>query len=45
MLFECLDLWVPHVFRQGELGLSSIPRRADAWVSDSSANTASVANI
>ena len=24
MLFECLDLWVPHVFRQGELGLSSI---------------------
>jgi len=23
MLFECLDLWVPHFFRQGELALSS----------------------
>ena len=50
MLLECLDLWVPHVFRQGELALSSIQRRVwlsvwtDAWVSDFSANTASVAN-
>ena len=24
MHFECLDLWVPPVFRQGELALSSI---------------------
>ena len=48
---ECLDLWVPLVFRQGELVLSSIQRRVDAVfermlgsVPDSSANTASVAN-
>ena len=47
VLFECLDLWVPPVFRQGELALSSIQRRVDsedAWASDSSANTVSVAN-
>jgi len=30
MLFECLDLWVPPVFRQGELALSSIQRRVDS---------------
>jgi len=47
MLSECLGVWV---FRQGELALSSIKRRVwlgvwmDARVSDSSANTASVAN-
>ena len=30
MLFECLDiLWVPPVFRQGELALSSPQRRVD----------------
>ena len=29
MLFECLDLWVPLVFMQGELALSSIQRRVD----------------
>jgi len=50
MLFEFLDLWIPYVFRQGELALSPIHRKVwlgvwvDAWVSDSSANTASVAN-
>jgi len=49
--FECLDLWVPLVFRQGELVLSSIQRRVDSVfermlgsVPPSSANTASVAN-
>ena len=30
MLFECLDVWVPPVFRQGELALSSIQRRVDS---------------
>ena len=30
MLFECLDLWVPLVFIQGELALSSIQRRVDS---------------
>jgi len=30
MLFECLDLWVPPVFRQGELALSSIQKRVDS---------------
>ena len=50
MLFECLDLWIPYVFRQRELALSPIQRKVwlgvwmDAWVSDSSPNTASVAN-
>jgi len=29
ILFECLDLWVPPVFRQGELALSSIQRRIE----------------
>jgi len=29
MSFECLDLWVPLVFRQGELALTSIQRRVD----------------
>jgi len=44
ILFECLVLLV---FRQGELALSSIQRwvDSDAWVSGSSANTASIANI
>ena len=43
MLFKCLDLWVPPVFRQGELALSSTQRsfESDAWVSDSLANIAS----
>jgi len=27
MLLECMDQWVPHVFEQGELALSSIQRR------------------
>jgi len=27
MLFECLDVWVPLVFRQGELALSSIQKK------------------
>jgi len=27
MLFECMDLWVPPVFRQGELAFTSIQRR------------------
>ena len=30
MLFECLDLWLPLVFRQGELALSSIQKRVDS---------------
>jgi len=30
MLFECMDLWVPPVFRQGELALTSIQRRVDS---------------
>jgi len=30
MLFECLDLWVPPVFRQGDLALLSIHRRVDS---------------
>ena len=30
MLFECLDLWVPLVFIQGELALSSIQGRVDS---------------
>jgi len=30
MLFECLDLWVPPIFRQRELALSSIQRRVDS---------------
>jgi len=29
-LFECLDLWVSLVFRQGELAFSSIQRRVDS---------------
>jgi len=43
--FEDLDLWVPLVFRQGELVLSSIQRRVDSMfermlglLPDSSAN-------
>jgi len=30
MLFECLDLGVPPVFRQGDLALLSIHRRVDS---------------
>ena len=46
MLFKCLDLRVPLVYRQGELALSSIWKKVDsgAWISDSSANATSVAN-
>ena len=29
MLIECLVLWVPLAFRQGELALSSIQRRVE----------------
>ena len=32
MLFECLDLWVPPVFRWRELALFSIQRRVDSIV-------------
>ena len=38
MLFECLDVQVPPVFRQGELGGLGV--WMDAWFSHSSANTA-----
>ena len=51
MLSECLDPWVPLVFIQGELALSSVQRRVDSVfermlgsVILASANTASVAN-
>jgi len=27
MLCHCMDLWVPQVFRQGELALSSMQRK------------------
>jgi len=30
VLFECLDLWVPPVFRQGDLALLSVHRRVDS---------------
>jgi len=43
-LAVCVTIQVSQVFRQGQLAFSFIQRRVDldAWVSDSSANTASV---